>query len=68
MSYSPWGRKESDTTERLNNNSRPSQNSVGMIQSTVKVECIAWCLINPGEPLTLSGMCFYFEYGQKKRS
>ena len=56
MGYSPWGRKESDTTERLNNNSKPSQNSVGTIQSTVRVECIAWCLINPGEPLTLSGM------------
>ena len=55
MGYSPRGGKESDTTERVNN-CKPSQNSVGMSQSTVRVECIAWCLINPGGPLKLSEM------------
>ena len=35
--YSPWGRKESDTTEQLNNNSNKGERSFGRIHLSAKV-------------------------------
>ena len=39
--FSPWGRKESDTTERLNNNSLPPRSAACPL-SVTQTLCVLW--------------------------
>ena len=40
--FSPWGRKESDTTERLNNNNSLPPRSAACPLSVTQTLCVLW--------------------------